>query len=426
MVKKPATGPDAAAPPHNGSKAPPADKKSRAAKKFEEGKVDRSWWGTKDSSKRGGGWPWWLWALGGFALVVSLGRVCLSVPAPPKRSAKVAAKATKTPKKNSGSSKKSTGGGSSSGSAGSAASGTMRFLELAMRLQEMTDVASKLQGAGALDIDAGKELEQECANIESELEGSEDPVARDLRAMVSVVRGTIAQKSQNLTDEEVEARGDAYTYANPRYWDDYYNKLDEKERFDWYGSWDSEIEQTQFTPQGASSPLKATELGHVLQPYMSPTSKIMMLGCGHSDMSEKMYRAGLEQIVNVDISEKLLENLRTKLAPSMPNMVWQYANASDLPFDTESFDVTLDKGTFDAIEQNVGLLRAAAKEAYRTLRPGGVFLSITFNAAPVRVDNCMREAGDWAECTTHEFVRVLGSSQKETTYYVHACRRHAR
>merc|ERR1712232_421000 len=107
-----------------------------------------------------------------------------------------------------------------------------------------------------------------------------------------------------------------------------------------------------------------------------------MLGCGNSDMSEKMYQDGYESIVNVDISEKLLENLRTRLAAKMPRMRWQYANASALAFDSKSFDVTIDKGTFDAIEQNRGLLGQAAKEAHRVLKPGGYFLSVTFNDSP--------------------------------------------
>merc|ERR1719181_2338908 len=112
--------------------------------------------------------------------------------------------------------------------------------------------------------------------------------------MAAIIRGTLTQKTKGLSDDEVEADG-SYTYANPRYWDDYYNRTTEEERFDWYGSWDTQIDAE--LPSG-----KVTQLGQLLRPYLAAESKILMLGCGNSDMSEKMYRDGLENIMNVDIS----------------------------------------------------------------------------------------------------------------------------
>merc|ERR1712091_239887 len=109
-----------------------------------------------------------------------------------------------------------------------------------------------------------------------------------------------------------------------------------------------------------------------------------MLGCGNSDMSEKMYKAGHEQIVNIDISEQLMQNLREKQEAAMPKMKWLYMNASAMTFDTASFDVTVDKGTLDAMEQNKDLVFGAVREAHRTLRPGGLFISVTFNNPTIR------------------------------------------
>ncbi|CAK0907825.1 unnamed protein product [Prorocentrum cordatum] len=161
------------------------------------------------------------------------------------------------------------------------------------------------------------------------------------------------------------------------------------------------------------------QIGDLLKPYLTSESKILMLGCGNSNMSEQMYRHGFEDILNVDISENLLEKLRQRLSASAPRMRWQYANASALDFPEKSFDVIIDKGTFDAMEQNKPLVAAAFREAHRTLRPGGFLISVTFNSALQRVENQLRQADDWGDCRTVVFERP---AQKQR-YYLHACQR---
>merc|ERR1712139_552324 len=131
----------------------------------------------------------------------------------------------------------------------------------------------------------------------------EDNIARDLRSMVSVIRGTLYQQTQNLSDEQEAKLNNSFTYANPKYWDEYYKKTGEAERFDWYVSWDTAIKETRFAPRDAGEQRKANQLSDILAPYVAQDSNILMLGCGNSDMSEKMYKDGYEQIVNIDISE---------------------------------------------------------------------------------------------------------------------------
>merc|ERR1712032_1169896 len=144
-------------------------------------------------------------------------------------------------------------------------------------------------------------------------------------------------------------------------------------------------------------------------------------------MSEKIYRAGFENIVNVDVSKRLLDNLRSRLGSSMPHMSWEFANASSLSFDDAAFDVTLDKGTFDALEANMVLLQLAMKEAHRTLRPGGVLLSVTFNDVAKRVEAQLQQAADWGTCRTRVWQKEAqgaGSGEDKTSrYYLHACQR---
>eukprot|EP00928_Gymnodinium_smaydae_P038548 TRINITY_DN26571_c0_g1_i1.p1 TRINITY_DN26571_c0_g1~~TRINITY_DN26571_c0_g1_i1.p1 ORF type:complete len:419 (+),score=104.06 TRINITY_DN26571_c0_g1_i1:38-1258(+) len=365
-------------------------------------------------------WPWWLWAGGGLALLTVAGRFFLGTPPAALNDDSGQRQRSKAPTETKQASPSRAAGKAAGKSSGKG--DTMRYLELAMRLQEMTQLATELQQSGLLDEDAASTLDKELSAIELEVEGAEGSVPRDLRSMVSVIRGTMAQKSKNLSDEEVAKLERSYTYANPEYWDDYYNKTEEGERFDWYGSWDSEIREVSFTPGGAAAALRASRLGDLLRPYVDPESKILMLGCGNSDMSEKMYALGMEHITNVDVSEGLLEKLRARLSASMPRMSWQYENASALTFGSETFDVTLDKGTFDAIEQNEQLLADAVAEAHRTLRPGGVLLSVSFNGREARVERQLRKDVLWSECYTHPFEKPSRNGEK-SEYFVHACGR---
>jgi len=303
------------------------------------------------------------------------------------------------------------------------AGSTQAYLSLAMRLAEMTQVATALKAGNQLDGDATATLDTELNDIEKEIEPLEDNIARDLRSMVSVIRGTLYQQSHNLSDEQVEKMNNSFTYANPRYWDDYYKKTGESERFDWYVSWDTGIKQMSFAARDSGQSRSAEKLSDIVRSYFAPESKILMLGCGNSDMSEKMYKDGFEQIVNIDISEQLMQNLRQKQEATMPNMQWLYMNASAMTFDSGSFDVTIDKGTLDAMEQNKDLVLGAVRESHRILKPGGLFVSVTFNPADIRIMNQLQKEVGWSSCYTHPFEKETLSKETERKFFVHVCER---
>lgn len=282
-----------------------------------------------------------------------------------------------------------------------------------MRLQEMTQIATILTDGDSLDSGAVHELDAELKGIEAEIADDAGSTARDLRSMVSVVRGTLYQRSEKLSDEEVEALGsNSFTYANPRYWEDYYNKTSGEDKFDWYGSWDSPV-----VFEGSTG-----VLGDVLRPRLTLESRILMLGCGNSDLSEKMYLAGYQNIVNVDISSHVLDLLRARLQQAMPKMSWAQMNVNDLAFGDGEFDVVLDKGTLDAVEANKPLTQAASSEVHRVLKPGGQLLSVTFNDAAVRVDGQLRPAAEWGECSTLPFEREAKRDKEDRSrFFLHAC-----
>lgn len=351
---------------------------------------------------------WWLYAIGGFAIAVVFGGLFVD----------------------SDSSSRSKSGKGSSSAAGGSTDGktsTTDFLQMAMRLQQMTTIAATLQGAGELDEEVAAELDAELTGIEKKIKGSSDTVARDLLSMVSVVRGTLMQQAKNLTDEQVENLTNSYTYANPRYWDQYYNKTSGDESYDWYVTWDSKIEEAKFKPRDELAEIDAKQLQDIMKPYLGKTQKLLMFGCGNSDISEKMYDSGYEDITNIDVSEAVMDRMRNKHAESKPKMTWLQMDASKLTFSDNAFDVTIDKGTLDAIEQNTPLVQAAVREAHRTLKDGGLFISVTFNKREIRVEKQLGEVTNgWEKCWTHKFIKppLEGSESakgERKQYYFHVC-----
>lgn len=371
-----------------------------------------------DSSKRkkrkGDGWPWWLYGIGGIAIACCLGGAFVDSP-----------DGRKSSKSSSNAKQASSAGGANDGKIS-----TTDFLTMATRLQQMTTIAATLQSAGELDEDVAAELDSELKGIEKKIKGSSDTIARDLLSMVSVVRGTLFQQAKNLTDEQVANLTDSYTYANPKYWDQYYNKTGDKESYDWYVTWDSKIEDAKFKPREKSAEIDAKLLQDIMKPYLGTAPKILMFGCGNSDISEKMYDSGYEDITNIDVSEAVMDRMRKKHSESKPKMTWFVEDASKLSFSDSAFDVTVDKGTLDAIEQNRPLVEAAVKEAHRTLKPGGIFISVTFNSREIRVGKQLEITDGWEECWTHKFTKppLEGSEQgrgaakgERKQYYFHAC-----
>eukprot|EP00434_Breviolum_minutum_P000486 symbB.v1.2.000419.t2/scaffold30.1/size407774/35 len=171
---------------------------------------------------------------------------------------------------------------------------------------------------------------------------------QELYFMARILRGTIHQQSLALDDQAVEETN-AYTLSNPHFWDDYYSTVD-TEVFDWYGTWDTRI---------AWDDGRTSSIGSVIRPFLRADAQILMVGCGRSEMSQQMYLEGFQHIVNIDISNELLERLQRKFAKEMPLMSWRWMNVSSLSLDDNSMDV------------------AAIREMHRVLSKGGVLISMT-------------------------------------------------
>jgi len=155
-------------------------------------------------------------------------------------------------------------------------------------------------------------------------------------------------------------------FGRMQYWDDRYR---EEEAFSWYTGW-PELRPfwAQLVPDAAA--------------------EILVPGVGNDAAMVQMYDDGWQHLTLFDYS---LEGVRRAAALFGERPVdVRVADACALPYASAAFDAALDKGTLEAVYLNGGSdadartrkLEEAADELTRTVRPGGVLLSITCAAAP--------------------------------------------
>jgi len=134
-------------------------------------------------------------------------------------------------------------------------------------------------------------------------------------------------------------------------------------------------------------------------------NKVLHVGCGNSILGEELWKQGFGEIVNIDYSgaviatmnkrtEKVLQQLqqqqedhqKSPLNPS--DLQYLEMDATDLKFESDSFDVVIEKGTFDSLSCNQGsegLIAGMVKEIARVLRPNGVFIMISYGTPENRL-----------------------------------------
>ncbi|KAG7098811.1 hypothetical protein E1B28_000716 [Marasmius oreades] len=119
-------------------------------------------------------------------------------------------------------------------------------------------------------------------------------------------------------------------YGTKDYWNQRYAQESENGSFDWFKSYG--------------------EISDIIQDLIPDrSSKILMLGCGNSKLSEEMYDDGFRNIVNIDYSAVLIEQMQQRHSRDRPDMQWHEMDVRDVTFADDTFDVVIDKGTMDAM-----------------------------------------------------------------------------
>ncbi|XP_016122532.1 eEF1A lysine and N-terminal methyltransferase [Sinocyclocheilus grahami] len=150
----------------------------------------------------------------------------------------------------------------------------------------------------------------------------------------------------------------AEEFSSADYWERFFRKRGEK-AFEWYGDYSS--------------------LCGVLHRYIKPRDKVLVVGCGNSELSEQLYDVGYHQLTNIDISETVVSHMNQRNTERRPDLTFQQLDATQTGFESGSFQAALDKGTLDAMasEEDGALAGRMLAEVGRVLSVGGRYVCVT-------------------------------------------------
>ncbi|XP_066117257.1 eEF1A lysine and N-terminal methyltransferase [Saccopteryx bilineata] len=151
------------------------------------------------------------------------------------------------------------------------------------------------------------------------------------------------------------------------YWERFF-QLRGRKAFEWYGTY--------------------LDLCGVLHKYIKPREKVLVIGCGNSELSEQLYDVGYQDIVNIDISEVVIKQMKERNASRRPQMSFLKMDMTQMEFPDASFQVVLDKGTLDAVltdeeEETLQQVDRMLAEVGRVLQVGGRYLCVSLAQAHV-------------------------------------------
>jgi len=158
-----------------------------------------------------------------------------------------------------------------------------------------------------------------------------------------------------------------FSYSSKEYWDERFSEEDE---YEWLMSFDDVKDQ--------------------IMPYFNKQNRILIIGCGNSSFSADLYDDGFENISNIDFSSKVISNMSRKNSNRF-KMKWFVMDMTDMiGFEDESFDCVIDKAGMDGLlsnevdvwnpnEHSVAAAQKTCLHVKRILKPGGVFISISFS-----------------------------------------------
>ncbi|XP_041335052.1 eEF1A lysine and N-terminal methyltransferase isoform X2 [Pyrgilauda ruficollis] len=157
-------------------------------------------------------------------------------------------------------------------------------------------------------------------------------------------------------------------FGSARYWDRFFRQRGQRS-FEWYGAF--------------------PELCPVLHKYVRPRDKVLVVGCGNSELSEQMYDVGMcQDIVNIDVSDAAIRQMRERSASARPRMSYLLMDMLQMDFPDAHFQVVLDKGTLDALltdeeEATLAKVDQMFAEISRVLQVGGRYLCVSLAQAHV-------------------------------------------
>ena len=145
-------------------------------------------------------------------------------------------------------------------------------------------------------------------------------------------------------------------------------------------------------------------------------TQVLMVGCGNSKMSEEMaITDNFQNVTNLDISHLVLEKMKqhylknTEKYQTCHNFSYLAMDATRMDFRDDSFDVVIDKGTYDALacdETDKTMIRNLTKEMLRVTRKDGAVVIITNGVPQKRMDDFLAFTSDYKVLIEHAKIEL--------------------
>jgi len=186
-------------------------------------------------------------------------------------------------------------------------------------------------------------------------------------------------------------------------------------------------EETYKAGEGIEWLLPAAEFVPMVQPYLRLNDRLLQLGCGNSRVAETMATVGYTNLTSMDVSPTVIEENRKRYPPedfpALQFLLGDVLTMSD--FTNGSFDAALDKGTWDAIRtSSTAESRVMLHQVRRVLRPGGLYLVLTFGSPSLVLGTLLDSRIGWKVEGWTSVPNPLhdGVSRTLKDHYLYRCR----
>ncbi|KAG8368282.1 hypothetical protein BUALT_Bualt15G0029000 [Buddleja alternifolia] len=213
--------------------------------------------------------------------------------------------------------------------------------------------------------------------------------------------------TQALKSDVVPATASAY--LDRHYWD---QRFAQEEHYEWFKDY--------------------SHFRDLILQYIKPSSSVLEIGCGNSQLCEELYGDGITELTCIDLSPVAVEKMKERLSSKGYKEIQVLeADMLDLPFEDECFDVVIEKGTMDVLfvdsgdpwdpePVTVSKVMAMLEGVHRVLKPDGIFISITFGQPHFRRRFFSAPTFTWSvECRTfgdgfHYFFYILKKGERSS------------
>lgn len=130
---------------------------------------------------------------------------------------------------------------------------------------------------------------------------------------------------------------------------------------------------------------------HEVHDSVPAGSRILEVAPGPGDLAIALAKSGQYSVVGLDISKTFIDIARAKAREAGVAVDFRYGNASDMPFEANTFDYLVCRAAFKNFTQPVEAIR----EMYRVLKPGGaaVIFDLRGDATPEDISKHVESMG---------------------------------